>query len=204
MAIGITFSEVMAGGFALGESDPESGKTKGDAAGTQLVMNAEVGVPDLDAFIADPNHLGTLAGTIDFAPLGAGMASHSGVFNLFSPSGEPDLKLMVYEMGIRSGGKDYYVAGRKKVKDDCGFDLWSDTTTLYTTLHEGTNKEGPVVGAGILSLGVKDLTELLSTVKVTGTDSPTEKAATIAKFGKFFMGELWDTYGIEAVKALKR
>jgi hypothetical protein len=75
-----------------------------------------------------------------------------------------------------------------------------DTTTLYTTLHEEPDKSGTIIGAGILTLGVPDLAALLSTVRVTGTDSTAEKAATVAKFGKFFMGELWDSYGIETLK----
>lgn len=202
MTNGITFSEVMAGGFALGETDPQSGKAKGDSDGTKLTMNAEVTISDLDAFIADPDHLGNIAGSIDFTPLGTGIPSRTGVFNLFSPSGQADLKLMVYEMGIEVEGKAYYVAGHKEVKDDNGFDLWSDTTTLLTTLHQGEGKDGPVAGAGVLTLGVKDLAELLSTVRVTGTASPTEMAATVAKFGKFFLGELWHSYGPEAAAKL--
>src|SRR5690606_4630934 len=92
-------------------------------------------------------------------------------------------------------GKPYYLAGRKEVRSDRhGVDLWSDTTTLLTTLHEGDDAGGPVVGAGILSLGVDDLARLVKTVRVTGTTSKTEQAKTLATFGAFFLGELWDSY----------
>jgi len=200
MAKGITFDEVMAGPFALGVSDPLEGRDKGEREGSKLSLNASVSIPDLDAFIADPKHLGGLSGSVDFPPLGKGLRATSGVFNLFSPTGGTDLKLMVYEMGFQVEAKAYYLAGKKEVRDDPGIDLWSDTTTLYTTLHEGGDKEAPIVGAGVLTLGVAELAELLSTVRVTGTDSAFETAATIAKFGRFFMGELWDTYGPEAVR----
>lgn len=204
MSHGIVFSEIMAGPFALGETDPAAGRERGQREETHLTMNAEVSIPDLETFIADPRHLGGLAGSIDFAPLGTGIPASSGAFNLFSPSGDRDMKLMVYEMAIESGGQDYYLAGHKEVKNDAGFDLWSDTTTLHTTLHEGSSKASPVVGAGILTLGMGDLLDLLATVRVRGTDSAAEIAATITRFGTFFMGELWETYGAEALRLRSR
>jgi hypothetical protein len=73
--------------------------------------------------------------------------------------------------------------------------MWKQTTTLYTTLHAGTDKSGPVVGAGVLSLGVMDLIRMLGTVHATNADSPTQAAAAIARFGQFFLGQLWDSYG---------
>lgn len=202
MPQGITFSETMAGAFALGETEPEAGRDRGRREGTTLAMNAQVTVADLDRFIADSDHLGGLSGTIDFPPLGMGMAATQGVFNLFSPTHDPDLKHMVYELAISAEGKPYYVAGRKRVRDDSGFDLWSDTTTLHTTLHEGHDRDGPVIGAGVLTLGATDLADLLSTVRVIGADGTAERAATVTKFGGFFMRELWDTYGPEVLRTV--
>jgi len=191
---GITFKEKMAGGFALGQREPEAGREAGKRAGTKLAMHATVTVDDIQRFVADPQHQGGLAGTIDFPPLGQGIPAHDGVFNLFSPTEAPRLKLMIYEMAFERDGKQYYLAGKKEVRDDPGFDLWKDTTTLFTRLHEGTGKSGPVVGSGILTLGVADLIKLLSTVRATGTDSVKEKTEVISTFGRFFLGELWDSY----------
>ena len=103
MPSGITFSEVMEGGFALDQTDPEIGHDKGNAVGTKLTMHADVSIPDLEAFIANPEHPGELEGSIDFEPLGTGVKAHAGVFNLFRPSNDPDLKLMVYRNG--TGGR---------------------------------------------------------------------------------------------------
>lgn len=197
MAIGITFDETMQGDFALNETEPEAGAEKGRAARTTLAMHATVTIADLDAFIADPKHQGGLKGAIDFAPLGMGLKAQSGVFNLFSPGRSSDLKYMVYELAFRHGGKPHYLAGKKHVRDDFGFDLWADTTTLFTTLHEGADAKAPVVGAGVLKLDMGDFMKLMSTIRVTGTRSAADKAAAVAKFGQFFMGELWDIYGPE-------
>ena len=194
MSVGISFREVMSGGFALGATDPEDGQRRGQAEGSEMTMHAAIDIQDLDRFIADPGHLGGLTGTLDFTPFGDGLQATTGVFNLFSPTNDPKLKLMVYEMGFQHGGKSYYLAGQKNVRQDPITDLWKATTTLYSHLHEGTDKSGPVVGAGILTLGVKQLIQLLSTMRAPGAADFTEKSEAIAKFGRFFLGELWDTY----------
>jgi cholesterol oxidase len=193
--VGITFREKMAGGFILGEVDPQSGAERGHAEGDALAMHATIQIQDLDRFIAIPEHLGGLKGTIDFPPLGAtGIPSTSGVFNLFSPSDAPDTKYMVYELGFRLDAKDYYLAGKKIVKQAPITDMWKATTTLYTQLHQGADKTGPVIGAGILTLGVFDLIAMLATMHATDAQSIEQGASAVARFGRFFLGELWDTY----------
>jgi predicted acylesterase/phospholipase RssA len=192
--LGIQFKETMAGGFCLGAQEPKQGSSMGKHKGFELAMHAQVDIEDMDGFVNDPHHAGRLSGTIDFTPMGHGMVAEKGVFNLFYPDGQPQMKLMVYELSFSHEGQVYYLAGKKEVRDDPGFDLWTDTTTLFTQLHQGTDKSGPVVGAGILTLGVKDLLKLVSTVTVINAQSNTDKVATVAKFGQFFMGELWDSY----------
>ncbi len=192
--LGLTFRETMSGGFALGETDPEAGRRKGEKGGSELSLHATIRIGDLKKFVDDPSHNGEITGHIDFTPFGENIPAKTGVFNLFSPTDQPRLKLMVYELGFEHEGADYYLAGKKEVRDDPGFDLWKDTTTLYTTLHEGTNKEAPVVGAGVLSLGVKDLLKLVSTMRAVNADSAKEKAEAMATFGHFFLGELWKSY----------
>ncbi len=195
-ATGISFREVMSGGFALGETDPEAGRQKGQAVGSSLALHATVMIRDLDQFIDEPGHPGTLTGSIDCAAFGGTVEGTTGVFTLFSPSGQPGLRYMVYELGFQYAGKPYYLAGRKEVRDDSVLDMWKQTTTLYTLLHDGPDASGPIVGAGILSLGVADLTRMLGTVSTPGTTDAAQSAAAIAKFGRFFLGQLWDSYGV--------
>lgn len=191
---GITFSETMAGGFSLGETSPQQGAAKGRNFGCFLEMHVDITIEDIDKFIADPNHQGSILGKINFTPFGAGISSNSGKFNLFSSAGSPEIKYMVYELGFTHEGAEYYLAGRKEVKDENGFDLWSDTTTLYTCLYIGNSAEGVQIGAGILSLGIKDLAAMIKTFRVLNSTSKINSFETLNKFGKFFMGELWDSY----------
>lgn len=192
---GITFSETMSGPFALGESDPSAGETAGKKAGTTLSMHASVEIPDLDRFVTDPSHTGRITGHIDFPPFGQGMRAERGVFRLFSPTGQPGLTRMIYELAFDHKGQPYYLAGHKDVRSDRhGTDLWNDTTTLLTRLHSG-DAHGPVVGSGVLRLGVPELVLLTTTIRVTNAAGPADQVRTLASFGRFFMGNLWDTYG---------
>lgn len=191
---GIAFRETMAGPFALGETDPRRGAEKGRAAGTRLVMHAAIAIPDLAAFRADPEHTGEIIGHIDYPPLGMALPASHGVFKLFAPSGEPGQTYMVYELGFEHQGRSYYLAGKKHVGTGSIFRMWNETTTLYARLHEGSDASGKVVGAGVLSLGVGALFRLLSTLHATNAAGPGERLRTVGGFGRFFAGELWDTY----------
>jgi cholesterol oxidase len=195
---GLAFDETMTGGFALGETDPDRGQELGDKQDTPLALHASVEIDDVGRFANDPDHAGNLTGSIEFAPLGDELQARDGVFKLFSPGDAPDRKEMVYELALEHAGDPYYLAGKKRVHDDPGFDLWSDTTTLYTRLHEGTDPTGPVAGAGILNLGVEDLVDLVSTMRVPEAVSIQKKAEALSTFGSLFLGELWDTYAEHA------
>ena len=192
--LGFTFSEVMAGGVAFGETDPLVGLAAARAAGTTMTMHGTIVIEDLDSFIADGKHPGSLTGTLDFPPLGLQMPSTAGVFNLFSPTSDPTTKYMVYEMDFEHEGQSYYVAGHKDVKEASMLALWHATTTLYTQLHRGSDKTGPVVGAGVLSLSLHDLIQMVPTMHAVNAASPQQAAEAVTKFGRFFLGELWDTY----------
>jgi predicted acylesterase/phospholipase RssA len=193
--LGFTFREKMEGGFALGETDPQQGAQLGHDAGNTFTMHGTILIQDLDRFMSDPDHAGSITGRIDFAPLGLNLPSTSGVFNLFSPSDDPTTKYMVYELGFNaSDSTPYYMAGKKIVEQGPITEMWKATTTLYTELYKGSGKTGPVVGAGVLSLGMADLLAMVPTMHATNANSPGEAAEAISKFGKFFLGELWETY----------
>lgn len=190
--VGVSFRETMAGGFRLGATDPKLGA--GQGASTPLAMHATIHIEDMAAFAADPQHKGGLTGHVDFAPWGQAIPAQSGRFGLFSPSGDPALSYMVYELGLRHEGQDHYLAGSKHVRLGGPWKLWGETTTLYTTLHRGQDATGPIVGAGVLRLGAADLLRLLRTVHATNAPSARAGAGAVWRFFKYFMSELVRTY----------
>jgi hypothetical protein len=199
--MGLNFQETMSGGFTLDEVDPTAGDQKGKAAGNILSMHANISIKDLDRFIADPTHVGQLSGTLDYPAFGTSIPSTSGIFNLFSPTDDPKLKLMVYETAFEHQGQDYYLAGKKEVRDAPIHDAWKATTTLFVQLYEGTDKSGPIVGAGILTLGALELVKMIATFRVLNAPAAAEAADALMKFGRFFLGQLWETYGKHSANA---
>jgi cholesterol oxidase len=91
-------------------------------------------------------------------------------------------------------GKDYFFYGYKLVNDDKGFDLWKDTSTLYITLHEGTDEASPVMAKGILIIEMADFMKQMTTMKVLNATSEMEGLRIMTAFGKYFSGSLYDIY----------
>jgi cholesterol oxidase len=195
MSGGLTFKETMEGPLAMGATDPTSGAAAEDAA--LLAIHCTIRIDDVDTFVADPEHTGSISGTVDYAPFGNDLPVTYGTFNLFSP-GDPGERIMEYRLAFEHDGTSYLLDGKKHAHDDPGFDIWKDTTTLYSVLHE-SNESGTVVGAGVLSLGVEALTKMMATMRPTG-DGHIEP---VVAFGKLFLGSLWESYGADKLgKAL--
>jgi hypothetical protein len=195
-APGIAFREKMEGWFSLGTTDPDEGALKGKEENISLSLNAAIYIHDLRNFLKNSTRSGMMAGHINFEPFDDYLPAKTGVFNLFveHENHGPDTKWMIYEMEFEHKEKSYYLAGKKEVRDDPGFDLWDDTTTLRVQLHEGTDRSGPVVGAGVLKLSKTELLKLLRSMHAIAAESSAERFNLIANFGAFFIGELWDSY----------
>jgi len=88
--------------------------------------------------------------------------------------------------------RNIFFDGYKVVRDDKGFDMWSDTTTLYITVYE---KDGMTVkGKGILKIAPTDFMKQITTVQAIGTQNFVEKAKAIAMFTQFFSKKVMETY----------
>ena len=188
---GITFRESMSGWFSLGSIDPADGQRQGQASRTRLALRLTVTIADVRAFMRDHGRAGTLSGVIDLEPLGRAMAG-AGVFNLFSPPGDPDLQLTTYELAFVAHGRPYHLTARKETRSNTGADIWRDTTTVLAALHEGPDAAAPIVGAGVLMLEANDVAQLASSVRVTNAESLGDSTLTLTGFGRFLLGDLWD------------
>ena len=73
-----------------------------------------------------------------------------------------------------------------------------DTTELNVIVYEGTDtsNSGRAVCAGKLLMTWKDFMKEMVYFQVINTESTLEKLRWKAKFGKFYMGLLWETYGL--------
>ena len=190
----LTFRETMSGPLALGPHDPEAGAHDGRA--TPFTMHCTITIDDMDAFIRDEAHAARLVAHVQYRPLGDDLPVRDGSFNLFRSTDDPGTKIMSYGLRFQAHGKDYYLEGTKTLHDDPGPDLWRDTTRLYCHLHEGTDARGPVVGSGILVLGMRELVRLVTSMR--SSRQGTEGVEMVARFGRLFLGALWDLYAPKA------
>lgn len=194
-AVGLIFDEKMEGGFAMGATDPEGGGKLGKAAATSFTLKSRITVANVDQFIADPDHSAKLEATIHFPPLGEHITCTPGVFQELRQSDDPTVKLMIYACGFEAKGQRYFLEGQTFVHDHVPLHtMMEQTTTLYAKLHAGDDTSGPVVGAGVLHLGVLGVVEMVASMHTVGASSPEQSARAIADFGLFFLGQLWQSY----------
>lgn len=146
----VHFTEEMAGYLCVGAPDYAAGwhngraavegtAAAGAAAGTRLLFHLTIGTYDLDAFLADPQHLCDAMGYVD-APLFGGdrLPVVRGRFNLFAPGLSPGRTVMRYRLWFATtDGEPLTLVGFKDVGNDPGLDSWRDTTSLFTRILEG-------------------------------------------------------------------
>jgi cholesterol oxidase len=214
-SVGIQFTERMTGfllpaGFELAPGG-ELGRTtqagqageSGEPAGTagqersHLEFTLTVTSDDLQGMLASPEHRARLHGTVVAPWLSPEpMTVTRGTFELLTRDlDDPGARRMSYRIPLEtSDGRRYYLEGFKHIKDDPGFDVWSDTTTLFVTLHQGEDGGAPVLGKGVLRIRPKDFAKQLRTMRVTNAGSLKRRLQAARDFGRFFAGELYDTY----------
>ncbi|MEZ5850832.1 MAG: GMC family oxidoreductase N-terminal domain-containing protein [Hyphomicrobiaceae bacterium] len=192
---GVTFTERMAGYVASG-TDYRAAEAAGRAAGNAFAFTVTVRIADVDRFMLDPAHQGTLSGTAICPQLSADPLDISdGVFRLMRKSSDTaETRHFEYEMLLTTReGKQYRFRGLKNVHDDHRpGDLLRDTTTLFVDLTEA---DGDGAAHGILVIHPADFAKQVRTIRGIGGRTPLERINAVAKFGAVFAGTLYDVYG---------
>jgi cholesterol oxidase len=198
-ALGIQFSETMTGYVSTQVTgDYQAAADQGKANGSPLTFTLTITSADLDRMLVDPTHQARMIGTVRAPALSPNpITVTDGVFNLFVH--DPDRvgrRQMRYRMKLTTEqGRHYYFVGFKNIYNDPGLDVWSDTTTLYVTVHEGDNDAGPVAARGILTIRPEDFMKQLTTMTVLNATSTQQRLAATARFGQLFAGALFDVFG---------
>ncbi len=202
----LSFTEQMKGYVALGETDHQRGQEVARKRGEFLRVRLTIRIDGVNRFITHPNHEAAIEGTVEYQPLGGTLTIDHGRFNLFVDHGDPSQKRMLYRIHFRDpAGEAYTLSGLKEVRDDPGFDIWSDTSTLYTRIYRGTITEdqedtAEIAGAGIIRITLPDFMKQLTTFRV---EAPTvaDRTAALARFGQMFLGKLWDVYARDVLSS---
>jgi cholesterol oxidase len=188
----VRFTEEMTGYAAPDAVSYRDGWRGGQAAGASLMFHLTISVDDLDAFLSDPAKQADAVGWVGCDALGGRRPVERGVFNLFVPSPDPKLSNMRYRLWFRdASGAPFTLEGHKDIQDHAGFDLWKDTTCLFTTVLHGHVEEGQDAGAevyarGILYIPIADFATQVTTFR--------GDAGAVLRFARLFAATLWRTY----------
>lgn len=193
----LSFTETMKGYITFGESDFDRGFQAEDNR-TYLKVHLTIKVEGVNQFVTDPQHEALVEGYMECEALG-GKLPVQGSFNLFVDEREPTHKQMLYRLYFQdSAGHPLTLSGFKDIKDDPGYDLWSDTSTLFTRIlpgHVGSKDEAQadIVASGIIRIHQLDFLKQLTTFRTAGPTA-VDRATVLTRFGTLFLGKLWDVY----------
>jgi hypothetical protein len=197
-ASSVQFTEEMLGHITFGESDFNRGSAADRPGAGFFKFHLTIVVDDIRRFGVDPMRQAGAFGWVECDALGGRLPVERGVFNLFVDS-EPGVKHMLYRLFFRDGvGHPLTMTGYKLVRDDAGFDVWRDTTTLFTRVlrghveaHEDDTAE--LVASGVLRIRVRDFAKQLTTFRSHGPGIGQQLAA-LVRFGWIFLGQLAEAY----------
>jgi predicted acylesterase/phospholipase RssA len=178
---GLTFRERMAGQVRVNDLPARS-------SACELLL--EVTVTDVDRFVSDPDHVARVHGAIVCPALGGRLPIRAGTLNLLVEKSVGDLRMTYELLACGVDGRELRFVGEKLVHHDRGVDLWKDTTTLYLTACDDIGTE---VAAGVVRLSAAGLLRQLASMRA-GDRTGRGGVRALAKFLRFFGGQLTDTY----------
>lgn len=205
----LSFTEEMKGYFTFGELDYDKGNRQGKKDGNDIMFHLTITVDGVNRFVTRPDHdTDDLVGYIKCGALGGKLEVEQGRFNLFVDQQDPSQKKMLYRLFFKDDQqRPLTLSGFKDIRDDPGMDMWHDTTTLFTRIlhgHVSAEDEAAaasdpaklnemLVGSGIIIIHFFDFMKQLTTFR---TEGPTlsDRTSAMVRFGRLFMGKLWDVY----------
>jgi cholesterol oxidase len=201
-ATGLRFTETMRGFVYLGADaaaiDFLKAAQLGREAGCSIRFTVTIATNDLDAFLADKDHLASAEGTVELDGItkDGGAPILGGSFNLFvEVNGTVNQRKMIYCLPfIGADGKSYVLDGFKSVRGNV-FQVWPATTTLYVRISRSDpDAADPAateeVAAGVMHIAIPDFLHQLTTFRVSGTATPDLQAEAFARFGALFAGTI--------------
>lgn len=196
----VRFTEEMKGHIHAGTTDPiDVERHRGSSGYSPCMFHLTIDTGDLGDFLANPQHAATAVGYVDSPEFGGRCVVERGRFNLFVDQDDPRDKRMLYLLWFTDRvGRKLTLSGHKVITNERGFDMWSDTTTLYTSILDGHVEPADVPAATVTAAGVIRIRPLMFARQVTTfrSDGPSlaGRIRAMVRFARLFTGALWDVY----------
>lgn len=157
-------------------------------------VNLTVVIDDLREFFQNPEHEGSVCGTIDFSRSGAssGFEIENGRFKLFNKDAEGTRHLEYTFNWTNMYGVVHTFHGIKNIKDNPGYDSLDDITVLNIDITSDPNERG-INKKGIIRFDPKDFPKLFGSIEVETPSFLTQVLAKTA-FLAFCAGEMASEY----------
>ena len=185
----------MTGMITMGSTDPVEGYH--NEAADRFPADATVTLPNLPAFLKDPNHHGRWHAAGSIPVLGGDVeGTGNGDFALFRRAilSEKGVREMVYDSAISVGSRLYLMRGRKYIEPSPPWRVWPATTTLYVQLFPVSGGTGQPIAAGVLRLTLGAFIRQLLSMRITGEFGVFDRCRHRLSFYRFFVSALVNTY----------
>lgn len=193
----VRFSETMRGTITFAGTPHEGAPDGPSHLRHPLQFHLDITVDGVDRFLAEPAHLARARGAIDCDALGGRRPVTAGWFNLFVHDDDPAVKEMRYHLWFTDSTEHpLTLVGVKTVRNDPGFDVWHDTTTLACTIrvgHIAPDGTGASLAQGTLRITPGAFVRQLSTFRARGPNRA-RRIGGLGRFVRAFLGDLWDVY----------
>jgi hypothetical protein len=195
----LRFTEKMKGFVTFGETDYHQGFREGRRAQTELMVHLRITINAIVQFVADSKHEAQVDGYVQCDALGGKLTVSAGTFNLFVDKDGPKYKEMLYRLYFCDSARHpLTLSGFKSIKDDPGFDLWKDTTTLFTRVLQGyvtpeREASANIVASGIITVHPLDFLKQLTTFR-TEAATVFKSVSTLWQFLWLWLRSLWAVY----------
>jgi choline dehydrogenase-like flavoprotein len=189
--VGVRFLEVMSG-RVRGDVEAVIHDDPGDETGI-LTYNLEVRIPSLRKFLDAPQHVAEIPkGDISWQPYVAKAPITPGRCVLYRhDAATRKRKYFDFEYSFPSGkGYDIDVEGHKFLRNDPGFDVIADMSTVHLTFRVNGN----MIARGVVTVHIAEAIRQMKSIEVTGAASKEEAKRAEQAFFAWMNNELRDVY----------
>lgn len=186
-ATGLRFSESLSGYLGEGADFWEAHRD-GRARGQSARFWVTVRIPDLDRFLAEPEHIAALTGRLSVAGLGTAPVD-DGRLHLFTRRGQEGL--LLYYLPFAKNGERYLLWGEKRLHYARGLAAWRQMTMLYTELaRRGDGGPQALLARGVLKIGPWQVLLQALSFRPLGTLNPLRAMGDYLRFLRFSSREI--------------